>query len=47
MAVVTSCENQELLLQIRSAHLKILGFPIDDAYQYRDIFTRFKIMQRK
>ena len=36
-----------LLLRIRSAHLEILGFPIGDAYQQRDIFARFKIMQRK
>ena len=31
----------------QSGHLKILGFPIGDAYKYRDIFARFKIMQRK
>ena len=36
-----------LLLRIRSVHLEILRFPIGDAYQYRDIFARFKIMQRK
>ena len=36
-----------LLLCIRSAHLKILGFPMGGAYQYRDIFAQFKTMQRK
>ena len=36
-----------LLLRICSAHLEILGFPIGDAYQYSDTFTRFKTIQRK
>ena len=35
------------LLRIPSAQLKILSFPIGGAYQYRDIFARFKTMQRK
>ena len=29
------------------AHLEILGFPTGGAYQYRDIFARFKTMQGK
>ena len=36
-----------LLLRIRSAHLEILGFSMGGAYQYRDIFARFKTMRRK
>ena len=31
----------------RSAHLEILGFPMDSAYLYRDIFARFKTMRKK
>ena len=31
----------------RSEHVEVLGFPTGDAYYYRDIFARFKIMQRK
>ena len=29
------------------AHLKILGFPMGGAYQYRDFFVQFNTMQRK
>ena len=36
-----------LLLRIRYAHLKILGFPFGGAYIYRDIFARFKTVRRK
>ena len=28
-------------------HLVILGFPMGGAYQYRDIFVRFKTIQEK
>ena len=34
-------------MRIRSAHLQILGFPIANAYKYRDIFARFKTNRRK
>ena len=30
-----------------SAHLEKLGFPIGGAYLFRDIFARFKTMQKK
>ena len=39
--------QQLLLLRMRSAHLEILVFPMGDAYQYRDIFPRFKTIRRK
>ena len=32
---------------IVTAHLEILGFPMGGAYLYRNIFVRFKTMQRK
>ena len=32
---------------VRSAHLQILGFPIANAYLYRDISARFKTILRK
>ena len=34
-----------LLLRIHSAHLKILGFPISCAYQYRDILRGSKLFR--
>ena len=36
-----------VIAHIRSAHLQILGFPIANAYLYRDIFARFKTIRRK
>ena len=35
------------VLRIRSAHLEIIGFSMGGAYQYRDIFVRFKTIRRK
>ena len=36
-----------VIAYICSAHLQILVFPIANAYLYRDLFARFKTIQRK
>ena len=37
----------DLLLRICSAHREILGFPMGGAYEYRNIFARFKTICKK